>query len=198
MQINAATPTPPAKEPACNEGTTYDMRMCWSKQDDAANAQMNRNYATLAATMPKNGGNPAALKGAQAAWTGMRDKTCAFEYALYEEGTIAPLLAVQCETRITTARAQRLAAEQSVLERAGKAPPLQPLAPQAAAGHNRLDAQYQSRLTLSQRNALAAAELAWTAYREKTCALEGGACLTELTKERIVELEAAWVGEPFW
>lgn len=174
------------------------MRMCWSKQDDAATAQMNRTYAALTAALKKNGTNPANLERAQRAWGDARDETCAFDSALYEGGTIAPQLGLDCETRLARARTQRLAAFETALRTAGRAPAPQPLSPKAAAELNRVYNLYQPRLTASQRTALAAAERAWSAYREEACALEGGACLTTLTQERTVELEAAWVGEPFW
>jgi uncharacterized protein YecT (DUF1311 family) len=174
------------------------MRMCWSKQDDAATAKMNRAYAALTATLEKSGANPANLARAQRAWDAASNKTCAFDSALYEGGTLAAQLGLECETRLARARTQRLAALETALQSSGKAPATQPLAPKAAAELNRVFNLYQPRLTPAQRSTLAAAERAWTTYREEACAIEGGACLTALTEERTIELEAAWVGEPFW
>jgi uncharacterized protein YecT (DUF1311 family) len=180
------------------------MRACWSKQDDAATAQLNHIYAALTATLKRSGESAANLvmatnlATAQRAWNDARDKTCAFEYALYEGGTIAPLLGVECDTRLIRARTQRLAALESAFETAGKAPPAQPLNAKTAAQLNRLYALYQPRLTAQQRTALASSDGAWTLYRQLTCSVEGGSCLTDLTKERISELETAWLGEAFW
>jgi hypothetical protein len=80
----------------------------------------------------------------------------------------------------------------------GRAPAEQPVSPAADAELNRLYRLYRDRLTEAQRSALARAESAWIAYRDKACAIEGGACLTELENERVAELKAGWVGEDFW
>jgi uncharacterized protein YecT (DUF1311 family) len=183
---------------ACNQGTTYDMRMCWSKQDVAAVAKLQSTSVKLKAEFHKAGIDPTMLTAAQAAWVAARDKTCAFEYQLYLPGTIAPQLGVQCDVRMTRARAQRLAALLAALQTKGARPAELPVGAAADAELNRVYALYAARLTGAQRSALAAAELAWKAYRDKACALEGGECLTELERERVAELEASWVGEAFW
>jgi uncharacterized protein YecT (DUF1311 family) len=129
---------------------------------------------------------------------GARDKTCNFEYELYLPGTIAPQFAVECSVRMAHARTKRLDALLSALQTRDHAPAAKSVSPVTSAQLGVLYQGYVARLTGSQRTSLAAAQTAWAAYRDKACALEGGACLTELEKERIAELEASWVGEPFW
>jgi uncharacterized protein YecT (DUF1311 family) len=178
----------------CNQGTTYDMRTCWSKQSDAAYSELTATYAKVAAKLTKSGAGTVALAASQAAWVTARDKTCAFEYQLYLPGTIAPQLGVECDVRMTRARTQHLASLLAKSPRAAE----QPVSPSADAALKRLYRDYLERLTKTQRSSLAAAELAWVAYRDKACAIQGGSCSTELTNERATELKASWVGEAFW
>jgi len=178
----------------CNQGTTYDMRTCWSKQSDAATSELTVTYAKIATKFTKSGVGAAALAASQAAWVTARDKTCAFEYELYLPGTIAPQLGVECDVRMTRARTQHLA---SLLAKSSRAAE-QAASPSADAALKRLYRDYLERLTKTQQSSLAAAEFAWSAYRDKACAIEGGSCLTELANERVTELKASWVGEAFW
>lgn len=178
----------------CNQGTTYDMRTCWSKQSDAARSALTATYAKVAAKFTTSGAGTVALTASQAAWATARDKTCAFEYELYLPGTIAPQLGVECDVRMTRARTQHLASLLSKSSRAAE----RPVSPSADAALKRLYRDYLERLSKAQRSTLAAAELAWAAYRDKACAIDGGSCLTELTNERVTELKASWVGETFW
>ena len=183
---------------ACNQGTTYDIRTCWSKQDVAADSALQSTVVKATAALHKAGVDSALLTAAQAAWVTARDKTCAFEYELYLPGTIAPQLGVECDVRMTRAQTQRLAALLAALQSKGARPAELPLGSAAGTELNRVYALYSARLTAAQRSALDAAELAWKVYRDKTCALERGRCLTELERERVAELEASWVGEAFW
>jgi uncharacterized protein YecT (DUF1311 family) len=178
----------------CSQGTTYDMRMCWDKQNAAAASALTATYAKVAAKFTKSGMDTAALTAAQAAWATARDKTCAFEYELYLPGTIAPQLGVECDVRMTRARTQHLA---SLLAKSSGAAE-QPVSKSADAELNRLYRLYLERLNKTQKSSLVAAELAWIAYRDKACVIEGGSCLTELTNERAAELKASWIGEAFW
>jgi uncharacterized protein YecT (DUF1311 family) len=86
----------------------------------------------------------------------------------------------------------------SALQTRDRVPAPKPVSPATGAQLDSLYRAYLARLTAAQRTLLAGAQTAWAAYRDKACALEGGACLTDLEKERIAELEASWVGEAFW
>jgi uncharacterized protein YecT (DUF1311 family) len=182
----------------CNRGTTYDIRMCWGKQSDAATAELASTYARVVATLRKLGIDRAPLTAAQAAWDEALDKMCAFEYKLYLPGTIAPQLEVECDVRMTRMRTGRLKAWLAALLENNVAVRELPASAAAATEFNRVYGRYLPRLTSSQRAELVAAERAWEVYRDKVCAIERGSCLTEVTNERVVELEASWVGEPFW
>lgn len=180
----------------CDTGTIYDMRMCWSRRDAAARDSLLNTYGSVVVEMRKRGINPQRLAAAQAAWIIARDKTCHFEYELYATGTIAPQLGVECDYRMTQARIHRLAALEAALQSGTALPPEAALSQTADRALNRLYRQYEDRITLQQRAALTAAELAWISYRDKACAIEKGTCLTDLENERVAELKAAWIGEP--
>lgn len=197
LAVQFATGTALAQS-ACSQGTTYDIRMCWSEQDVAADAQLRSAYAGTTAALRKAGIASARLASAQAAWVDARDKTCAFDYELYLPGSIAPQLGLECDVRMTRARARRLESLQTALQTNAALPAERPVSAAADAELDRVYRAYLTRLNGSQRSALAGAEVAWTAYRDEACALEAGPCLTELTQERVAELEASWIGEAFW
>ncbi|MFY9630815.1 MAG: lysozyme inhibitor LprI family protein [Candidatus Cybelea sp.] len=182
----------------CDRGTTYDMRTCWNNQSESAGAELRSAYAKAAARMRGWGRSATPLSAVQTAWTSARDKTCSFEYELYLPGTIAPQIAVECSVRMTHARTKRLDALLAALLTRDRVPAPKPVSAATGAQLDSLYRGYLARLTAAQRTLLAGAQTAWAAYRDKACALEGGACLTDLEKDRIAELQASWVGEPFW
>ncbi len=182
----------------CNQGTTYDMRTCWSEQDQAANDALKSAYARVVAALRQDGAETAPLADAQVAWDAARDKTCAFEYRQYLPGTIAPLLGVQCDTRMTQARTQRLIELRGALQSARGRAALQAVSPAAQAQLDRIYGLYLARLTADLRASLTSAQAAWLVYRERACAVEGGRCLSALANERLAELKASWMGEVFW
>jgi uncharacterized protein YecT (DUF1311 family) len=182
----------------CDRGTTYDMRTCWNDRSESAGAELKSDYAKAAARMRGWGLSAAPLSAVQTAWTSARDKTCSFEYELYLPGTIAPQIAVECSVRMTQARTKRLDALLSALQTRDRVRAPKPVSPATGTQLDSLYRGYLARLTAAQRTLLAGAQTAWAAYRDKACALEGGACLTDLEKERIAELQASWLGEPFW
>jgi uncharacterized protein YecT (DUF1311 family) len=183
---------------SCNQGTTYDMRACRSAQDVAATAALQNALRAAVAEMRKRGLDPSPLNAAQHDWQSAKSATCTFEYDLYDGGTIAPLIALDCNLRMTQARTKRLESLRARLHADGAAPASQPVSPAAQSALAKLMSGYDQRIDAAARSVLAAAERAWTRYRDATCAVEGGACLTELDRERVAELEAGWVGEPFW
>lgn len=126
------------------------------------------------------------------------NQTCAFEYALYLPGTIAPQRGVECQFRMTQARTARLTAYLAALRRGGPPKSESPAAPEAASRLARVYRLYEAQLDAQQKAQFAAAQRAWENYRDRACALERGSCLTALTTERVSELEASWLGEPFW
>jgi uncharacterized protein YecT (DUF1311 family) len=172
--------------------------MCWSKKSNAAAEELQTVYAQAKEAARGSRAVAAALAAGQAAWVEARDKTCAFEYELYLPGTIAPQISVECDVRMTRARAQRLRALLPRVQKKEATRVERPVSAAADVELNRVYRIYLERIMQSQRSALAAAELAWISYRDKACGIEGGSCLTELERERTLELEAAWIGEAFW
>jgi uncharacterized protein YecT (DUF1311 family) len=181
----------------CDNGTTYDMRKCWSKQDVAAGGELQTTSGKVRSALRALGINAAPLAEAQRAWVSARDTTCALEYALYLPGTIAPQIALQCDVRMTRARTQRLRAFLASVETKSGKRPEQPASARALAELDCVDRFYHEHLAGQQRTALDTAARSWSRYRQKTCLIEGGSCLTELAKERVTELKDAWIGEPF-
>lgn len=183
-----------AAAPNCDQGTTYDMRQCWAKQEAGAAADLKLTYATLETSFAKQGLSTESLTVSQGAWETARDKMCAFESDLYSGGTIAPQLGTECDVRMTLARTQHLAA----LVKQKLYPPEQATSMSAATELTRIYKLYLTRINASQAASLRAASNAWGGYRTLWCSIAGGSCLTELTNERITELKASWIGEPFW
>lgn len=183
-----------AAAPNCDQGTTYDMRQCWAKQDASADADLKSTYATLEARFAKQGLSTDSLAVAQDAWENARGKMCAFESDLYAGGTIAPQLGTECDVRMTLARTQHLTA----LIKQKLSPPEQIVSTSAATELTRINKLYLARVNNAQATSLTAASNAWGSYRTLWCAIAGGSCLTDLTNEQITELKASWIGEPFW
>jgi uncharacterized protein YecT (DUF1311 family) len=183
-----------AAAPQCNQGTTYDIRECWAKQDAAAAAELKSTYVAVETAFQKEGLSTESLAVSQDAWTNARDKTCAFEYNMYLPGTIAPQLGTECDLRMTQARTQHLAAWLKQKFH----PPEQAGSTGVDTELNRIYKLYVARINSSQAKSLTNAQSAWSSYRNTWCAIAGGSCLTDLTNERIAELEASWIGEAFW
>lgn len=182
----------------CNTGTTYDMRICWSQRADAAMAQMDTAQQRVVEELQKLRIDPTLFAEATAAWKSARETTCSFEYRQYLPGTIAPQLQDECEFRMTQARAQRLEALLASLRRRRAVATQAPISAGVDNELGRVYGLYRSRVAPELRAPLEASQGAWFTYRAKECALEGGACVAELAKERVAELEASWLGEPFW
>jgi uncharacterized protein YecT (DUF1311 family) len=177
----------------CSNGTTVDMQVCWSKRNAEAAAQLKTVYARTLERFTNAGRSTVPLRSSQSAWIAARDNTCSFEYRLYSGGSIAPQLAVECDERANRARSAELAALSTTLLSAAE-----PISRTSDVRLSRLLRLYNERLTAPQRAGLAASQRAWTTYRDSWCAIAGGSCKTNLTNQRISELESAWMGEPFW
>jgi uncharacterized protein YecT (DUF1311 family) len=171
-----------------------DMQVCWSKRNAAASAELKTTYAAAIDRVKSSQRADAQLEGSQAAWLATRDKTCSFQYQLYSGGSIAPQLFIECNDSNNRTRT----AELSTFTKSKARVPGQPVSPVAAVRLGRIVRLYNERLNSPQRALLASSQRAWTVYRAAWCALAGGACETRLTDDRVVVLEATWIGEPFW
>jgi uncharacterized protein YecT (DUF1311 family) len=178
----------------CNNGTTMDMQVCWSKRNSAASAELKTTYAAAVAYVKSSQRETARLKASQASWLAARDKTCSFQYQLYTGGSIAPQLFIECNESANRTRT----AELSTFSKSASDSKEQPLSQVAAVRLSRMVRLYSERLNPPQRALLASSQRAWTGYRDAWCALAGGSCETRLTDDRVSQLEATWMGEQFW
>lgn len=91
----------------CNSPqTTLEMRVCAGQSYEKADKKLNQVYRQL---KPKlNRSQQKKLVDAQRAWIQFRDKSCAFEGAFAEGGTLEPVLKTSCLTNVTEQRVKDL------------------------------------------------------------------------------------------
>jgi uncharacterized protein YecT (DUF1311 family) len=177
--------------------TQLQLTECWSARAKQAQTSLAAARARVTAGLRALGIDPDPLAAIARAWTAARDKTCAFEEALYTGGSIAPMIGAECVDGLTRARIARL---NGLLAAARTNRALPPRKPPSAPVQSELDRFYRSyvaRVTPSQRTLLTSAQTAWIAYRDEACAFEGGDCATELERQRTADLKASWIGDPF-
>ncbi|AJE48109.1 lysozyme inhibitor LprI family protein [Celeribacter indicus] len=95
-----------AQEVDCASAMTQtDMNICAARAHAAADADLNETYRaamdSLSAGRPEVAG---ALRDAQRKWIPYRDAACAAEGAVYEGGSIRPLIVSSCLERLTRVR----------------------------------------------------------------------------------------------
>jgi uncharacterized protein YecT (DUF1311 family) len=175
-----------------------DLTACWSNVASLSNAALAAKEKTVTAGLRAIGVDAAPFGAVEKAWQTAQSKTCSFEEGLYQGGSIAPMMYAMCEDRMARARSERLTRLLDARQR-GPLPSEMPASTHAAGTLDRFNALLEKQdLTATNRAALGASGIAWKAYRDEACALEGGACLSELDEERVTELQAGWIGEPFW
>jgi uncharacterized protein YecT (DUF1311 family) len=105
------TPTGAAQkgnqDPCANAATTVEMSDCMGKEYQKVDAELNRVYKQLMATLD-NDGEKAALKTAQQAWLKYRDLHCEFESYENKGGTIYPIVYTGCLSAVTSTRTKEL------------------------------------------------------------------------------------------
>jgi uncharacterized protein YecT (DUF1311 family) len=96
------------RDPCEGEGaeTQSAMNMCADKKFKAADAVLNRVYNQLAAKLETDA--RARLKAAEVSWLKYRDDNCDYEAALFEGGSMQPLIYGTCLERMTKARTEEL------------------------------------------------------------------------------------------
>jgi uncharacterized protein YecT (DUF1311 family) len=104
----AAAPAQKREEqnPCEDAQTQAEMNMCASRKFKAADAELNRVYNELASKVEAN--YRAKLKVAEVSWLKYRDDNCDYETALYEGGTMRPMVYSFCLERMTKARTAEL------------------------------------------------------------------------------------------
>lgn len=188
-----------ATNPCASAQTQSDLDVCWRDRATQADAQLNAAYKKAGADLHAMGIDPKVLVPVQLAWISARDKTCAFEESMNAGGSIAPMIYSECVDRMTRARTARIQNLVTSLKAEGVVPAMQPASAKVDAELNRVYGLLRKQdLTATQRSDLTAAELAWIAYRDKACKVEGGGCMDALESERTHELEDGWLGEQYW
>lgn len=182
-----------------NAQTQMAINECSAAQAKQADAQLNATYARVRAELKTLGKDPDLLVPAEQAWISARDKTCTFEASLYEGGSIQPSIYSGCLDSMTVSRTKRLNAYLAALQSSqGTISPAAPVSSTSDTQLNHVYAAYLKNITPAQAKALKAAEVAWIAYRDQACKVEGSDCLTVLETERTTELKSAWMGDPIW
>jgi uncharacterized protein YecT (DUF1311 family) len=88
--------------------TTLDMRTCFAKANDTADAQLNGLYKEI---RPKLGtADEKRLVTTQGLWIQYRDAHCTATRELYAGGSLAPVMFLACSQAMTKARTKELAA----------------------------------------------------------------------------------------
>jgi uncharacterized protein YecT (DUF1311 family) len=188
-----------ATNPCASAQTQADLDVCWRDRATQADAQLNAAYKKAGTDLHAMGIDPKVLVPVQLAWISARDKTCAFEESMNAGGSIAPMMYSECVDRMTRARTARITNLVTSLHAEGVVPAMQPASAKVDAELNRVYGLLRKQeLTAAQRSDLTAAELAWIAYRDKACKVEGGGCMDALESERTHELEDGWLGEQYW
>lgn len=90
------------------------MNACAAQDFKQADAALNAAYTKLMGKITSDG--QASLRAAQIAWLAYRDKECAFETRGSAEGSVNPMVLLNCKTALTQAQTKRLDAQLSCQE----------------------------------------------------------------------------------
>jgi len=172
--------------------TQAEANECWYKQAELADTALNATYGKVIAAMRSSNVDSTALVHAQLAWIPTRDKTCDYEQTLYDGGSIMPAIYEQCIATMTQARTKHLEDLLGAIN-AGKLVASGPADKDVDAELNRVYAILLKKTDAKERAKLVASEVAWLAYRDKACAIEGSGCSTALEQERIDVLKSSWL-----
>jgi uncharacterized protein YecT (DUF1311 family) len=105
--LAAAPAQKQAQHDPCDDAQTQaEMNMCADKKSKAADAALNRVYNELASKVDAM--YRAKLKAAEVSWLKYRDDNCDYETALYEGGSMRPMVYSFCLERMTKARTAEL------------------------------------------------------------------------------------------
>ncbi len=87
-------------------GIDRKMVECISTEFERQDRTLNDTYRQLTTKLESENRN--ALKRAERAWVAFRDAQCGFEYAEQGEGTLAPVVLVDCKLKMTIVRNREL------------------------------------------------------------------------------------------
>jgi uncharacterized protein YecT (DUF1311 family) len=94
------------QSPCEDAQTQAELNMCAGRKFKEADAELNRVYSQL--TSKVDAPYRAKLKAAEVSWLKYRDDNCDYETALYEGGTMRPMVYSFCLERMTKARTAEL------------------------------------------------------------------------------------------
>jgi uncharacterized protein YecT (DUF1311 family) len=88
--------------------TQIDLNYCAKFHFDRADGELNDVYGRLKTGYATYADAKAALVSAQRAWVMFRDAECNQDVVAVEGGSVAPMIKLDCKTRLTDARTQQL------------------------------------------------------------------------------------------
>ncbi|HJQ32636.1 MAG TPA: lysozyme inhibitor LprI family protein [Pyrinomonadaceae bacterium] len=94
------------QSPCGDAQTQAELNMCAGRKFKEADAELNRVYNQL--TSKVEAPYRAKLKAAEVSWLKYRDDNCDYETALYEGGSMRPMVYSFCLERMTKARTAEL------------------------------------------------------------------------------------------
>ena len=97
------------QSPCADAQTQAELNVCAGRKFKEADAELNRVYNQL--TSKVDSMYRAKLKAAEVSWLKYRDDNCDYETALYEGGSMRPMVYSFCLERMTKARAAELRAQ---------------------------------------------------------------------------------------
>jgi uncharacterized protein YecT (DUF1311 family) len=95
-----------AQSPCEDAQTQAELNMCADRKFRDADAALNRVYGELSSKLEAN--YRAKLKAAEVSWLKYRDDNCDYETAVYEGGSMRPMVYAFCLERMTKARTAEL------------------------------------------------------------------------------------------
>jgi uncharacterized protein YecT (DUF1311 family) len=187
-----------AEPPLCaDRSSTPDRDQCLGRADDSLQADVLRQKVKVEYALRYRGEDPTPFLVANSLWRSQRDLTCEYQSEYGFGGTIETLVWDNCLIREDRARLDHLDKLLAALEDSKHSFTEESAPREALVELDRLYRLFRQHLSGVERSMLVASQTAWIAYRDNECVIEGGACLTELDRERIAELKEC-LCEPFW
>jgi uncharacterized protein YecT (DUF1311 family) len=107
--LQAASMPSSAFAEVCDDPQTQsDINYCAQYAFAKADAELNDVYGRLKAAYSLYAAPRSALVAAQRAWLAFRDAECKQDEAAADGGSVAPMVSLQCQTRLAIARSQQL------------------------------------------------------------------------------------------
>jgi uncharacterized protein YecT (DUF1311 family) len=101
-------PSPAFAELCDDPQTQSDINYCAKFHFDRADSELNDVYGRLKQGYGNYADSKAALVAAQRAWVSFRDAECNQDAVAVEGGSAAPMIILDCKTRLTDSRTEQL------------------------------------------------------------------------------------------